>query len=45
MEYSIPFIINPYNACASDISDYRKHQGEEKTKIVLIELEEYTKML
>jgi len=45
IEYNIPNIINPNFCCASDISDYRKFQGEQKTKELLIQLEEYCELL
>ena len=39
-QFNIPFIINPDNRNASDISDYRKANGEIKTKELLIEIED-----
>jgi hypothetical protein len=41
--YNIPFIINPDWTKASDISDYRRDNGEIKTKELLLLLEEKIK--
>jgi hypothetical protein len=43
--YNIPFIVNPDWCKASDISDYRRDNGELKTKQLLLEIEEKIQLL
>lgn len=44
-EFFLPFYVNPSWALASDISDYRKKEGEVKTKKLLIDAEKVIELL